>query len=210
MKPSAPAPAAAINWSEVRARLARAMAATEEAHRPSPQRAREIMDQRARRLARPLDATAAAGAALEILTFSLGPECYAVETRFVHRVVPLTDFTPLPGAPPFLVGVMNLHGQILAVVDLRKFFGVPERGLTDLTRVVILGGERPEFGVLADAAAEVLELRRGEVLEPPGSVAGVAREYLSGVTEGALLVLDGAVLLQDPRLFIDQGDEPGA
>jgi len=54
--------------------------------------------------------------------------------------------------------------------------------VTDLSRVVVLGGERAEFGVLADAAHEVVTLRTEEVLEPPGSVAGIGREYLRGVT----------------------------
>ncbi|MBC7818114.1 MAG: hypothetical protein IAG10_14590 [Planctomycetaceae bacterium] len=51
-------------------------------------------------------------------------------------------------------------------------------------------------------------MRREELLEPPGSVTGIGREYLRGVTRDALIVLDGAVLLQDARLFIDQIDEP--
>ena len=86
----------------------------------------------------------------------------------------------------------------------------PARGLTDLARVLVLGADRPEFGVLADAAHEVTTLRVDEVHEPPDSATGVGREYLRGVTKDALIVLDGAALLRDGRLFIDQGEEAGA
>jgi len=63
--------------------------------------------------------------------------------------------------------------------------------------------------VLADAAHEVLTLMSEEVREAPGSVAGIGREYLRGVTRDALVVLDGAVLLQDGRLFVDQSKDAG-
>ena len=198
-----------IDWEEVRRRLARAAEATGETLRLSPQRAKAILDERARALARVPPAAPKASEVLEIATFALANEHYGVETRFVREVVRLADFTPLPGAPPFLVGVLNLRGEILALIDLRTFFGVPARGLTDLARVLVLGDERPEFGVLADAAHEVTTLRVDEVHEAPDSAAGVGREYLRGVTKDALIVLDGAALLGDGRLFIDQGEAGG-
>jgi purine-binding chemotaxis protein CheW len=200
----------AIDWQQVHARLARATAATEQALRLSPERARAVMAERARALAQVPAAAAPAGATLQLVVFTLANERYAVETCHVREVVRLIDFTPLPGAPDFLVGVMNLRGHIVAVIDLRKFFGVAARGLTDLARVLVLGHDRAEFGVLADSASEVAALPLDRMLEAPASVAGVAREYLRGVTADALIVLDGAALLQDPRLYIDQGDETGA
>jgi purine-binding chemotaxis protein CheW len=199
----------AIDWQQVRQRLARTGAATEEALRLSPERAKAVMDERAKALARVPPAAPQAAEVLEVVTFLLADEHYAVETQYVREVrevVRLSEYTPLPGAPPFLRGVINLRGEILAIIDLRTFFGVPDKALSDLSRVLVLGVERAEFGVLADEAHEVRMLRTDEVLEPPGSVAGVGREYLRGVTQEALIVLDGAALLQDGRLFIDQGE----
>jgi purine-binding chemotaxis protein CheW len=105
------------------------------------------------------------------------------------------------------VGVLNLRGDVLAVFDLRQFFGLAERGAPEQARVLVLGHERAEFGVLADAVQEVQRLHTDEVLEPPATVAGVGRECVRGVTGAALIVLDGAVLFQDRRLFIDQAEE---
>ena len=75
--------------------------------------------------------------------------------------------------------------------------------MTDLSRILVLGNERIEFGLLVDAAQEVFRLRFEDILEPPGSLQGLGRECLRGVTADALIVLDGALLLQDQRLFIN-------
>jgi purine-binding chemotaxis protein CheW len=197
----------AIDWGTVRERLGKATAATESALRISPERAREILDARARALARVQQPELDAGEVLEVATFALAAERYAVETRFVREVTRLVDCTRVPGTPTFLLGVTNLRGEILSVIDLRRFFDLPVVELSDQARVVVLGGERPEFGVLAESAHEVLSLRRDDLLEPPASVTGLGRESLRGVTRDALIVLDGAALLQDARLFIDEGND---
>jgi purine-binding chemotaxis protein CheW len=199
--------AAEIDWKKVHERLARATRATEEALRLSPERARQVMEERARTLARVPTEAPDAAEVLEVVSFSLANERYAIETGHIREVIRFTDFTPVPGAPDFLVGLVNLRGEILAVFDLRKLFGIVDMGVTDLSRVIVLGGERAEFGVLADTVYEVMTLRTSEVFEPPGSVAGVGREYLRGVTKEGLIVLDGSVLLQAVRFFIDQAEE---
>jgi purine-binding chemotaxis protein CheW len=202
-------PRGGIDWQDVRARLARATAATEEALRLSPERAKAVLEERARALARAPAQAPAAGAVLEVATFTLASERYGLATAHVREVVRLTDYTPVPGAPAFLAGVVNLRGDILAVFDLRPFLGVAGGGVTGLSRAIVLGGARAEFGVLADAVHEVTTVPAVELLEPPASVTGAGREYLRGVTPDALIVLDGAVLLRDARLFIDQQEEAG-
>jgi purine-binding chemotaxis protein CheW len=168
------------------------------------------MDERARRLARIPPDLPRAAEMLEIATFKLANERYAVEARHVREVLRSVEFTPVPGAPEFLVGLVNLRGEILAVVDLRKILGLAGTELTDLSRVIVLGHERAEFGVLADEVHEVTMVPIDEVFAPPGSAGGTGREFLRGVTKEALTILDGAALLGDARLFIHQIDEPGA
>jgi purine-binding chemotaxis protein CheW len=197
----------AIDWQAVHQRLARANTALADAGRLSPERAGEVMAERARTLARVPVLKAQTGDVLQLVSFALADERYGIETRYVREVLRFTDFTPVPGVPDFLVGVTKVRGEILAVIDLRKFLNVGERGLTDLSRVIVLGDERAEFGILADAVDEVIALRADEILEAPASVSGIGREYLRGVTPDALIVLDGVVLLQDARLSIDHGDE---
>lgn len=202
MKPSPPRATGTIDWTAVRERLASASAATASALELPPDRARAVMDERARLLARPLAEREAPGQLVEVLTFSLGREAYAIESKHVREVVRLVDYTPVPGTPEFLLGVINLRGEILAIADLRKLLGVAPQGFTDLSRVIVLGGDRAEFGILADAAHENRVLLATQILEPTGAAGGIGREHLRGVTSEGLIVLEGRMLLGDSRLFI--------
>jgi purine-binding chemotaxis protein CheW len=196
-----------LSWDRVRARLAAAEQVMRELDRPSPARAQALLQSRARQLAQPLPEPPRPGDQLEVAVFSLGRERYAVETRVLREIVPFADYTPVPGAAPFLIGVTNLRGEILAVVDLRRFFNLPDRGLTDQSRVLVLGHERRELGVLADETHDVQNLHADEVIALPPAAPSGGRAYLRGVTEDALLVLDGDRLLRDPRLVIDHSED---
>src|SRR5438105_3118501 len=88
-----------INWADVRRRLARVLAATEGAVRLSPERARAVMDERARTLARAPVSAPDAAEILEVVTFPIANERYALETRHVREVARVTDCTAVPGAP---------------------------------------------------------------------------------------------------------------
>jgi purine-binding chemotaxis protein CheW len=109
-----------------------------------------------------------------------------------------------------LAGVINLRGAILPVFDLRALFGVRPEGAAEWSRVLVLGDERPEFGLLADAAFAVSTVRAGELCEPPPWSGGLGRDCLRGVTSDGLIVLDSAGLLRDPRLVIDDGEGAGS
>jgi purine-binding chemotaxis protein CheW len=169
---------------------------------PDPQRVAAILAERARLLARPPAAEVRLSERLELLVFALSGEICAVETQAVREVARFTDFSPVPGAPPSLFGVTNLHGEILPVFDLRPLIGIAPKGLTNLSRLLVLGEEREELGLLADDVQEVRSVRQDEVLEAPETLAATAGGLLRGVTRDAVMVLDGAQLLRDPRLFV--------
>jgi purine-binding chemotaxis protein CheW len=193
----------AIDWQALRERLSRASAALEGAHQLSPERAQAILDERAHAAAQAPADTLQAGAMIEVIAFDLGNERYALETNCIREVLRSRAVTPLPGTPDVLVGITNLRGQIVAVFDLRRFFGIAAPSSTEQSRVIVLGKERIEFAILVDAIHEVMLVGVDAIREAPASVGGIAREYLRGVTADAVIVLDGAVLLSDPRLTID-------
>ena len=199
-----------IDWDAVKRKLAQPAFTSGGASSLSREATRAILAERARLLARVPLAPPAVTEVLSVLTFTLGHERYAIESRFLREIVRVTDVTPVPETPGFFAGVTNVRGEILALVDLRKLFGLAVTGLTDLSRIVVLGLERAELGLLADAAHEVTTLRREALLQPPGPVAGIGPDYLLGVTEDALIVLDGEALLADPRLFVgSEADHAG-
>ncbi|MGH8629769.1 MAG: chemotaxis protein CheW, partial [Burkholderiales bacterium] len=117
--------------------------------------ARKILRARARALARSPSPASTAGALLEVLEFGLAQERYAVETRHVREVHPLKELTPLPCTPPFVLGVVNLRSRIVPVFDIRKLFQLPQQGLTDLHRVIVVHGVALELGLLAETIVAV-------------------------------------------------------
>jgi purine-binding chemotaxis protein CheW len=162
-----------------------------------------VLRERAAELARPDADASAAADVMELLEFRLAGERYAVETRFVSEVQPLRDLTPLPGTPPFVRGIVNLRGRILPVYDLKKFFALPEQGLTDLHRVVVVQGADLELGLLADVMVGVRRVDRGSLSPPPPTLSAIASHYLKGVSAERLIVLDLQHVLDDPRILVN-------
>jgi len=204
MTPHVPSRKGPIDWEAARRRLAEAERAISSADELSADRAREVLESRARDLARVPPQAEAAENVVELLCFRLARERYALEARYVYEVFRLSALTALPHAPAFLMGITNLRGEIYPIIDLRLLFGVPVQGVSDLSRVVLIGADQPELGLLADEAQAVITLHEPELLEPPDSVAGIGRDFLRGVTADALIVLDGERLLQNEQLIINK------
>ena len=119
---------AAIDWAEVRARLDAAQAAGEQAWAPGADQTKRILRERALALAAEPGETQTLADSIEVVEFLLAHERYAVESSYVREVYPLENLTPLPCTPGFVLGIVNLRGEILSVIDLKKFFDLPEKG----------------------------------------------------------------------------------
>ena len=122
----------------------------------------------------------------------------------VRETLPLKDLTPVPCTPPFVLGLIGVRGQIISVIDIRKFFDLPEKGLTDLNKVIIVHDEGMEFGILADAVLGVRTIPLAGLQPSLPTLTGVREEYLRGVTQERLVVLDGKKLLSDRRLVVHE------
>ncbi|MBA2408224.1 MAG: chemotaxis protein CheW [Gammaproteobacteria bacterium] len=166
--------------------------------------AREILRARARVLARPPERTLAAETSLEVLEFRLAQECYALETRYVSEVQPLKDLTPLPCTPPFVPGVVNVRGRITPVIDIKKFFDLPDKGLTDLHRVILVRGNDLELGLLADVIVGVRIIPADSLQPSLPTLSGIRGDYLKGVTAQRLVVLDLERILIDPQILVHE------
>ncbi len=129
---------AAIDWRTVHQRLAAASAAVERMEMPNAEETRRILKTRAHALAREPAKTQTAAESLEVVEFLLAYEKYAIESRYVREVYPLEDLTPLPCAPAFVLGIVSVRGEIISVINIKKFFDLPEKGLTNLNQVIVL------------------------------------------------------------------------
>ncbi len=193
-----------VIWGEIHSRLESAKLALEKGQAYSEEEKKRILRDRARVLAREPQHEETVTERLEILEFLLAYEKYGVETAYVREVYPLREFTPLPCTPPFVLGIINVRGQILSVIDIKKFFDLPEKGLTDLNKVIILRDDKMEFGILADVVLGVRSVPMSEIQPPLPTLTGIREEYLKGVTTGRLVVLDALKILSAENLIVHE------
>jgi purine-binding chemotaxis protein CheW len=166
--------------------------------------AERILRARAQALAHPPRPERAKGTMLDLLEFRLASERYAVDTRHVQEVHPLRELTPLPCTPPFVLGIVNVRGRILPVIDMKKFFDLPDQGLTDLHRIILVRGDDIELGLLADVIVGVRSIA-SESLQPSlPTLTGIRADYLKGIAEQHLVVLDLDRILLDPKIVVHE------
>ena len=126
---------------------------------------------------------AIAGAEMQLVVFELGDESYGVDISRVQDINRMQEITEIPHAPESVVGVINLRGRVIPVINLRKRFGLPETPHTKDTRIVVVHLDDNLIGVIVDAVSQVLRIP-ADIVEPPSPVlAGVDSRYLRGIAK---------------------------
>jgi purine-binding chemotaxis protein CheW len=171
---------------------------------PRAEEKKKILRARAKELAREGEKEKTTGAFIEIVEFVLAHEKYGIESSYVREIHTLRELAPVPCTPPFVRGIVNVRGQIVSVIDIKKFFDLPERGLTDLNKVIIIHDATMEFGILADAILGVRMLSVEAIQAPLPTLTGIRSEYLRGVTREPIVVLDGAKILSAKTLVVHE------
>lgn len=128
---------------------------------------------------------------VQLVTFKVGGEEFGLDVFSVHEILRWQGVTPVPRAPAFVEGVLDVRGAVVPVIDLRRRFEVPEFGHDDETRIVLVefGGER--LGLVVDSVTEVLRAPETAISAPPAYIKGLAAEFVRGIVrlEGRLVIL---------------------
>ena len=165
---------------------------------------RTILKNRAIAMAQEPEQKRVSASNIEVIVFILAGETYSIESAFVVEVFQLRDFTPLPGVPSYIFGVINLHGKILPVIDLRKLLALPEKGLSENKKVVILCNEQMEFGIVADVVEGIQTFALEDILETPPTLTESGKKYLKGVTKEHIVVLEAESILNDIKIIVNE------
>lgn len=193
-----------VDWTQVHGRLEAAQAAINRAVAPALEERKKVLRERARRLARPNRRAGAIEEGLEVVEFLLAHERYGIESALVWEVYALKELTPLPGTPSFVLGITSVRGRIVSVIDLKKFFGLPERGLGDLNKLILVGSEEIALGILADAMCGLRVIPFRELQPSLPTLTGIRAEYLRAVTGDRLVVLDVEKIISDPKMVVHE------
>lgn len=190
-----------IDWGAIRKRIESAGEAF--SARRSQKSPAEVLEERARALAVPPESTSDGEEGVMAVVFTLGGERFAIESACMSEVALSVGIVPVPCTPEFVLGIVRLRGEVISVIDLRKFFELPSKGLSDMNRLLVLSSGEMRFGVLADTVDGVAEIRMGELKKLP-TLSGVREEYLAGVSADGITVLSGRRLLAGSSIIINE------
>ncbi|MBI5194000.1 MAG: purine-binding chemotaxis protein CheW [Nitrospirae bacterium] len=131
-----------------------------------------------------------------ILVFTLDDLLFALRTSSVERTIRMVEITPLPKAPEIVLGIINVQGLIVPVVNIRNRFQLPDKesGLTDSIIIVSTGVRK--LGIVVDTVKDVIELDESKIVSPPDIINGIEH------VEGILKLEDGMVLIHDINKFL--------
>ncbi|MDO8863575.1 chemotaxis protein CheW [Haliea sp. E1-2-M8] len=190
-----------FDWQSIRRRLDAALAYIDHETKVPVSEVNRILKARAQVLAQE-STVSESDESLEILEFQLGHERYAVETCYVREVYQLDNLTTLPGVPPFVMGVVNIRGEIVSVVDIKHVLGLPEKSITHLNKVIVMELHSMVFGVLADEFEGVRRLPMSELDASRQGSTRIDGSYFRGITTSGLAILDGQVLLNAESIIV--------
>ena len=140
----------------------------------------------------------------EVLRFQLAYRQYALEMKFVREVIITGEITPVPGTPDFISGICAVRGQIISLVDLRALLKIPEKGLTDLNRVIVMTNGKNTFGILADSISGVGIISLDQVAPPrTEDLLGGSKYFRGTLDQENLFLLDAGTILGDPGIIVD-------
>ncbi|QYJ85025.1 chemotaxis protein CheW [Shewanella mesophila] len=128
---------------------------------------------------------------LQWVTFRLDNETYGINVMQVQEVLRYTEIAPVPGAPHYVLGIINLRGNVVTVIDTRSRFGLAPSDVDDSTRIVIIEAEKQVIGILVDSVAEVVYLRGSEIDNAPNVGTEESAKFIQGVSnrDNELLIL---------------------
>ncbi|MCU0598623.1 MAG: chemotaxis protein CheW [Desulfobacterales bacterium] len=168
---------------------------------------REILQLRARLLADKKAPEADTSDHIKVVAFRLAAEIYGIELRHIRIVYPLKGLTQIPGIPRFISGIINMRGEIISVVDLKKLFDLHDTGPPPHRQVIILSSPEMELGIEADSVLGVMKLRKDEIQPTLPTLSGIRARYLKGVGFEGMVVLDGEKILTDQNMIIHLEEE---
>jgi purine-binding chemotaxis protein CheW len=125
------------------------------------------------------------------VTFRLADETYGINVMQVQEVLRMTDVAPVPGAPHYVMGIINLRGNVVTVLDTRKLLDLATSDITDSSRIMIIESGKVTVGLLVDSVAEVVNIASSDIDPPPSVGNDEGSRYIQGIysTEQQILIL---------------------
>ncbi|MDT8370549.1 MAG: chemotaxis protein CheW [Gammaproteobacteria bacterium] len=128
---------------------------------------------------------------LQWVTFQLEDETYGMNVMQVQEVLRITEIAPVPGAPDYVLGIINLRGNVVTVIDTRRRFGLSSKQPDDMARIIVAEVDGNVIGMLVDSVAEVVYLHQSQIETAPNVSNDDSSRFIQGVSsqDDKLLIL---------------------
>lgn len=125
------------------------------------------------------------------VSFTLDGETYAINAASVNEVLRYTEITPVPGAPAFILGIINLRGNVVTVINGRGVFGLPNHAVSEQSRIIVVDIEDFALGIVVDKVSAIVDLNAREIETPPATGDENGARFIQGVynQDDELLIL---------------------
>lgn len=138
---------------------------------------------------------------LQLILFALDERTYALRLEAVERTARMVEITPLPKAPEMVIGVINVHGSVIPVLNIRRRFNLPEREARLGDQLIIARTARRRVALVADSVSDVISLEPEQLIDPAGILPHL--EYVAGVA----ILGGGMIFIHDLDAFLSLGEE---
>ncbi|NQZ53420.1 MAG: purine-binding chemotaxis protein CheW [Piscirickettsiaceae bacterium] len=141
---------------------------------------------------------------LQWVTFHLDSEVYGINVMQVQEVLRITEIAPVPGAPNYVLGIINLRGNVVTVIDTRRRFGLISKEPNESARIIVVEVNDNVLGMLVDSVAEVVYLHQSEIETAPSVSSNDGSRFIQGVHSRD----DNLLILVDVDKFLIEEEKP--
>jgi len=138
---------------------------------------------------------------IQLVSFKLDGVEYGINIMVVHEILRYPQITRVPNTPDFIKGVINLRGNVIPVVDVRRRFGLGKTKISDLTRIIVIETEEKWIGLLVDNVHQVVRMSPSNIDPPSSLLEGVSEDFISGIgrlkDRLIIIVRIGPILIDD-------------
>lgn len=117
----------------------------------------------------------------QLVSFRIGSEEFGISIMKVQEIIRMQEITRVPQMPDFIEGVINLRGNVIPIIDLRKRFNLEISAKTNETRIVVVSVLDRIMGIIVDGVSEVLRLTDDQIEPPPPVISNIGKEYIKGI-----------------------------
>ena len=166
----------------------------------------KLLEERTRKTAGKIEVDTYSGRLIPVFVFGLSSELYAIETCFIEEVLPLKEYTTVPGAPDFIKGIFNLRGQLYTMIDLSVFFSLSNSD-SKIKNIIQLNVGGMILGIIADEFKGMRNVREDEISEETSLHTGKLSTYIKWITKDQLVALDVEGIIQNGELIVEDSIE---